>query len=374
MVRKRILLSARDPGAAHQISIIGKTLAEDKRYNILAIASDATLEIFKNNGLSAKCVDILSTTKRSGTEVDILMQEATSIINDFSPDAILVGLSGPDSGIDEALVTCAGSCPTYAIQDYWGDVNYGFGSLPDTYLVIDEEAKRLTLKKVNARVLVVGRPYKFDFDDNEYYGTPAIDSENNDENNVLMFAGQPLWHIDGYSRTLIKFATAISESQTFNSFIYRPHPKEADYEYNKILELCRNLNVGVSIDKNGLLDRAILASSAIVSCYSSCGYDVCYANINSNKPLAGVVYLMFDDQIISYYEKHTHLTELPHSQSGVFVTVENSLEIAKTIEIASDTQWREKAWRNAVNVFDDKANANATKYVCDLMYSELEID
>jgi hypothetical protein len=368
MVRKKILLSARDPGAAHQISIIGKMLASDKRYNIFAITSDATLEIFKNNGLPVKCVNILSTAKRSGTEVDILMQEATSIINDFSPDAILVGLSGPDSGIDEALVKCAGSCPTYAFQDYWGDVNYGFGSLPGTYLVIDEEAKRLTLKKVNARVFVVGRPYKFDFVDNENDGTSAINSENN----VLMFAGQPLWHLDGYGRTLIKFATAISESQTFNSFIYRPHPKEADYEYNKILELCRNLNIDVSIDKNGLLDRAILASGAIVSCYSSCGYDVCYANINSNKPLAGVVYLMFDDQIISYYEKHTHLTELPHSQSGVFMTVENSLEIAKTIEIASETQWREKAWSNAVNVFDD--NDNATKYVCDLMYSEFELD
>ena len=81
---------------------------------------------------------------------------------------------------------------------------------------------------------------------------------------------------------------------------------------------------------------------------------------------------MFDDQIISYYEKHTHLTKLPHSQSGVFMTVENSLEIAKTIEIASETQWREKAWSNAVNVFDD--NDNATKYVCDLMYSEFELD
>ncbi|MBL1140609.1 MAG: hypothetical protein D8M62_01090 [Proteobacteria bacterium] len=347
-------------------------LAIEESYKILSVASDATLEIFNKNGLSVNHVSTISTAKQSGSEVDSLMQEATSIINEFSPDVILVGLSGADSGIDEALIACAEKCPTYAYQDYWGDVNYGFGSLPDNYLVIDEEAKRLTLKKVNARVLVVGRPFKYDFDNNECDEDLPIDSGKNDKNIMLMFAGQPLWHLEGYARTIKKFATAISESQSFTDFIYRPHPKETLHEYNKLFKLCSDLNLDVSLDKNRLLDRAILASNVIVSCYSSCGYDVCYANTYSKKPLAGVVYFMFDDEIISFYEKQTHLSELPHSQSGVFLTVENPLEIATTIEIASNTQWQEKAWSNAVDIFDDKTSA--TKNVYDLMCSELELD
>src|SRR5205814_87240 len=73
------------------------------------------------------------------------------------PDAIMVGLSGPDKGQDEALVAQAGTLPTYAVQDFWGDVNPGFGVLPGTYFVLDEVAAQLTRRRVStSRIVVTG--------------------------------------------------------------------------------------------------------------------------------------------------------------------------------------------------------------------------
>ena len=91
----RLLISARDPGAAHSLlPVIRKALA-DERFDVSIAASGAAAEIFSRAGIPFH---------RCGAAAEALLAEADEALRRCSPDAVLVGLSGPDVGIDEALL------------------------------------------------------------------------------------------------------------------------------------------------------------------------------------------------------------------------------------------------------------------------------
>jgi len=272
MLRKKILLSARDPGAANHIAAIARSLLQKNKYEISIVGSGAALDVFNKHGLNVKIVKSEPTIEQSGLAVSALLDEAISIISEFSPDAILVGLSGPDKGIDEALISCSDLCPTYAFQDYWGDVNDGFGVLPDTFFVIDDEAKRYTEKRTRSRIIVVGLPD----DSNLIINESCMEKENRcnrvlDRENIL-FTGQPLWHLDGYKRTLKSFISALTTSDLHYDFVYRPHPNESEKDINLLMTICKLHNINVVIDNNKSLNESIMNSKVVASCYSTCGY------------------------------------------------------------------------------------------------------
>ena len=69
----------------------------------------------------------------------------------FQPDFVMVGLSYLGDSIDEIILEIAREklIPCGVIQDYWGYIgNFDLGSLPDVFFVLDQEASRLTTKKI----------------------------------------------------------------------------------------------------------------------------------------------------------------------------------------------------------------------------------
>ena len=208
-------------------------------YNIpiSVVASHETAEIFEGSDFDLFLWDIPRTQRSDLRTSRENLDEAKRLIKLLKPDIILVGLSGPDSGVDEALIACASGTPTYAIQDFWGDVNSGFGSLPNTYFVLDKAAANITkLRAPGSRIIISSstreatrqeiRPThsKLQQDDNPGKTPPA---------KKIYFFGQPLWHLAGYRQTLKKIAVALSDLFPMQSFFIDRTPKENKQNINE---------------------------------------------------------------------------------------------------------------------------------------------
>ena len=128
----KLLASANDTGAAKQLIQVLSLARSTYNIPISVVASHETAEIFEGSDFDLFLWDIPRTQRSDLRTSRENLDEAKRLIKLLKPDIILVGLSGPDSGVDEALIACASGTPTYDIQDFWSDVNSGFGSLPNT--------------------------------------------------------------------------------------------------------------------------------------------------------------------------------------------------------------------------------------------------
>ena len=88
---------------------------------------------------------------------DELLATAAAIVRERKPDVILASASSFGSGIDEALLASRDT-KTFCIQDFWGDVNLSLGVPADTYLVMDDDAARISRERWGVRTVVVGAP------------------------------------------------------------------------------------------------------------------------------------------------------------------------------------------------------------------------
>jgi len=146
----RLLISARDPGAANNLAPIARLAQASSTLTLHLVAAEPAARIFAEHGLEPE--------KISAPD-DTLPALAARLLEQHQPDAVLVGLSGPGRGIDEALLAAArGRVPSWALQDFWGDVNNGFGAYADTYLVRDDTAARITRTRAPVNTLVSGLP------------------------------------------------------------------------------------------------------------------------------------------------------------------------------------------------------------------------
>ena len=154
----KILFSARDVGAAAHIGEIAKEAAGRDRIETALLASPPGLQIFREAGLRAHAFHAKPVESASDPGANRVLAEARAWLEKIRPDAIVVGTSGPDMGVDEALVTCARTPHTYAFQDYSGWIVRGFGQPANTYFVLDQSAAKLTAQRHPGAVVVAGSP------------------------------------------------------------------------------------------------------------------------------------------------------------------------------------------------------------------------
>ena len=154
--KKKILVSSQDIGATKTIVEFLKYIEKKEIFNLYIVCSKITYEVYKK--LNYKNIIIYSTRankKKKGLKK--ILASANSILLKVKPDVLFVGLSGPDLGIDEALIYKSQNIPNFAFQDFWGDMNNGFGKFPKTIFVMDKFAKKITsLKYDKAEVIIAG--------------------------------------------------------------------------------------------------------------------------------------------------------------------------------------------------------------------------
>lgn len=357
----RLLVSANDPGAAFHLREILKYVQETDQIEVILLAGGEARSIFECAGFAS--YPMTSARVGHGDAAGELrnIEEAVMHISKFAPDAILVGLSGPDRGMDEALIACAGGTPTYAVQDYWGDVNSGFGSLPGTYFVLDEFAANITrLCAPASRVVVAGSarhaamtgldPIALRKKFRE--GIGATVSER-----VIIYFGQPLWGLPGYAATLLRVAEALMRVISGARLRYRPHPKERCEDVARALGCMRAHGVAAQVDETDSVELPLCGSDLMLTCFSTCGLDLAYLNRISAEPLGTMLFTMFDEDIRECYRATTRLDEIPLATQGLGVAIKVMGELEDAIKAGLMENERHNKWRTAQALADPSGAA-----------------
>lgn len=321
-------MSARDAGAAHQIAALARHFGARGDFLPRLAAMGPAVEVFRRYGLEATEVALQPARSRKGAEAEALLAAADSLLDASAADAVLTGLSGPDIGLDEALIARAGTRPSYALQDYWGDVNRGFGRTAGTFFVGDEYAARLTRRRAPCRIVVTGSP--------RHAGVAAEDLAG--KSGGVLFCGQPLWHLPGYAGTLTVLAGVVRELGL--PLGYRPHPAEDIAQRRRAQGILSQPGIDAVSGAAIGLSEALSAATVVASCYSSCGLDLAYLNRVSPRPLGGVVCLMFEPDIRHYYREYSGLARLPLAELGLALEVDSADSLAGALARAAGKDWR----------------------------------
>lgn len=341
----KLLISCRDPGSAGHLAVVAKAALSASDIAVQLCAARPALDSLIRQGLT---VDHPLPASR---QPDELFAQADQVLANARPDVLLTGISGPDAGIDEALLARAGPIPTLAYQDYWGYVNPSFEQSADCYLVQDEMAASLTPAKA---VRIVGAPKYATYDaldpvalSRRYRETLGL----NDNDILIGFCGQPLWQEPGYLRTL-QALVAAREKLPAHHLLFRSHPKEGD-------ELKQFFGDTAQADAAGNLEQFLSACDLLLSPFSNCGLDLAYLNRRGGR-LGAPAYLMFDDGLRRQYQDWNGLSELPSAKLGVALQITEADNLAAKLQDALATDIRRQLAENARSRLPDP-NISADK-------------
>ena len=101
MIKPSLLITARDPSSAYAVNVLLEENANDDRFNIHLLVQHPAFNILKKFANTGVKVTEFIQCKNDET----LLHSAKRIIEQINPDIVLVGISGPGYGVDEAVLT-----------------------------------------------------------------------------------------------------------------------------------------------------------------------------------------------------------------------------------------------------------------------------
>lgn len=358
VARPKILISSRDVGAAKHTYEIALSLMKRPELETVVVASEPARKFFVDNGLCLNETFQFNDCETDASSRYRFLEEASKLLAMINPDIIIVGLSGPGVGVDEAMIACAGDRITYAMQDFWGDVNYGFGEHPKNYFVLDHLAEQITRARVTSLIHVVGSPAHCRI--NRYWdqitqkGLRRRNLWNADS--ILLFCGQPLWFLDGYNFTLDLLAQSLIEIGFKGRVSYRPHPKEKADDLLCVRKIFKQYELNLEFDQQPLF-LSLSQSDLICSCFSTVGIDLAFLNRVSAAPLGALCYLMLNDEISTYYFAHSGLDFFPLERMGLATLVKDPNRLSvELLNITKDDYLRHLWWTSKKVLTDPSAS------------------
>jgi len=358
----RLLISARDVGPAHHLAVVARAAAHHPDINIHVVAEPPAARIFAAAGIPAETV--------AAADRDWL-ETSNRLLAHTRPDAVLVGLSGLGRGIDEAILATARTPHSYALQDYWGDINPGWGTYARTFFVLDNEAARLTHRRINVRTVVVG---------NLRYAVPAASFNPvafrlsarrsykiEPEALVVGFYGQGHLDVPGYWRTVEVFTSAIAKAHPEAIVLFRPHPLEHGRHRDRTLSILTRGRGQIVLDESLSVEESVSAVDILCTCYSSCGQVHNYLSCIAPAPLGVVVYMMFDDELGTWFRDYTHLESVPMIEYGLAPSTADDL--VSMLDIAARESKRQDQW--ALVRRSLKVGENSARMLLDVIVSDV---
>lgn len=357
-VVQRLLISARDPGAAHNIAVVADAAIADCRFNPTVIGDNAGYDILSAAGLPVIRAEIGNIEPECASGVTKALKRAVDIIDRFQPDAILTGLSGPDIGIDEMLLEAAGKTPTYSLQDFWGHVNCSVSARADVYFVADDEAALISRRLHGVRAEVAGSPKyalyeKFD---------PSLAAARA-RASLAEEGGRPLACVFGqalstitpgpYQNTVVEFFQSVAENFDLPILLYRPHPREDDKGIEETLARVRIAGLEVRNVRQLDTESWLSACDVMATCYSNCGYDLAFLNRYSDRPLGVLINLNYEKDIRNFYRQVANFDTIPVSELSLTLEATSSLDIGRCVRAAQTPETRETIWRRAKSILPD---------------------
>jgi hypothetical protein len=244
-----------------------------------------------------------------------LVEQGKSLLDGTNPEVIATGLSGPDAGIDEAMHQVA-SVATFAIQDFWGDVNLSLPRRPSVVCVIDEEAARLTRQRCDCEIIVAGSTKhalfaRLDVAKLRERGRKRASAD-------VLVVGlflQPLSHVPGYMSSVLAAVTAVASMVERAILVVRAHPKALDLT----ALLLSAVPKGSPHDELRIVDASpwpyeetLLACDVVLTATSSVVSDVLgFARVSGSNPPAIVNVLA--PAVLADFRSYGALERLPTS-------------------------------------------------------------
>ncbi len=291
----RLLISARDPGAANHLLPVIRHLAGHPAFTIQVLAAPPADRYFDAAGLDFE---------RVTEDGERLRDRVRKGLARYRPDAVLTGLSGPDSGLDEVLLAACGDTPSFAYQDFWGDVNLAEGRAADCYLVRDAYAARLTERHHGLNAVVVGsttetRPTGLRLPRRRPRSAAA----------QVAWCGQPLWGVSGYAATFRRFARQFNDA----TLLVKPHPKESARHCLHY----RHLAPGPVVIWRGSLERLFERCELVASAFSNCALEQIAHNAGPGNRFSLPLQLLCDRRLRATYQEWTGIDRLPLAEQGL---------------------------------------------------------
>lgn len=366
--KARILITARDPSAASSVSNLLKTLSKDNRFDISVAAQQPAYEIIYNYSVID---DIRLIKVPTIFNEDKLLIEADNLIKRISPDIILTSLSGPDYGIDEAVLAISpeNNCGPYSLQAYWGDINENLQAKAKTYFVIDRFAANITQKRISAKTCVVGslkHEAYADIHPKAFRDKFRKELNVRQSDYVIGFYGQPLNGVKGYKETVSSFSKSVSEVKKNVIIVYRPHPKESLESKKWTEKQLRLSGKPFKMDIGIEIEPGLCGADLIVSAFSTCCYDAQQMIRVSSEPLGIPVYLRFNLDLVSWYEKHTHLEKIPMTGSEMAIEITDSKVMTVVLENALEKRKQRDCWASIHKRFP--ATVDTSRNIANVMY------
>lgn len=356
MSAPRLLISARDPGAAQEMAVVAHRGRARGDLEIHLVADEPALGMLRAEGLhvAAACAP----TAQDLSEAARLLSAARDILDEYRPNAVLTGLSGPEAGIDEGLLAVCSDRPTYAVQNFWGDVNRVLERPAGLYFVLDSEAAALTQALHLASAQVTGSPKYAAFAALDPLGLRKLERARcgfgpNDA--VIGFFGQPLWHIDGYAEAFSALVRAASRVQRTH-VVFRPHPKDTREDGERARRILKRAGITFSFDGNTPISALLATCDIVCTAYSSCGFDAIMLGRVASAPLGVVVYVM-TPALCEHYKSATGLDRLPPVSQGLAFEARHEETLTDQLERALRPETQLNLWRLARRVVPEPVSA-----------------
>lgn len=346
----KLLVTCRDLGSALSIIEIVKQGLLDEKNQIEVYAQKPAYDKFLSHGLQAHLVEFEPIHISGDSTVDELFCYCERILNEFSPDVILAGLSTPgDAGIDEAMVCVAkGRKPTFVMQDFWGEINNFFGVMADSYFCLDEKAAELTGSRYQVSTKILGSPKhahyaKIDFVERRNILRKKLNIKNDEI--VIGFFGQALHALVGYGDTLQQWAKAMSELSVPVHAAYRPHPRERAIDVLKTIEIFKKIGLNFTLLTHGESEDSLIVCDVVCSPFSNCSYDASYINYFCDIPFVVPVNLLFNKEVHQYIYKIIHTHQTPYVEMGLALNIEVQSSLKDILEFSISSEGREQVWQ-----------------------------
>jgi len=296
----RVLLVCRDAGAAQQLLAVAA--AQDasptsRAVELRALVDGPARQAFHCCGIPVDTIDRLS----AGATHRAFEESLDAYLRHVVPQAVLTGVSAPGPSLEEAVTHAARrvGIPVIAFQDYWGCGHDDPHAIPDMWLVLDDEAARLTRAQYpHARIEVVGSPrhdalvlrdlpgLQPHWAPRRMPGGPAL----------VMFAGQPLWHLPAYETTLRDTARVLATRGQSVTVRYAPHPAETDCRPH-VEQVFGDEGISVQILPMQDVIATLCDIDVLITAFSSCAWDLLQLHRHEGLSPAVPVCAMWDPQI-----------------------------------------------------------------------------
>lgn len=335
--KARILFSTRDPGSVGHILALVEAFSQHSRFDVDLVASGVGLSVMQRLGKSPH--PFIFADDRDHLEYDEdpspLIAGAERLLAAIQPDAVIVGLSSMGVGVDEALLAAA-RVPTFAMQDFWGDVNLGLGTPAGLYFVLDEDAAALTRRRWGVETLVVGSPKHARYSTLDVVhlrqaGRAAIGVREDEK--VIGFFGQSP-RIPGHEETFEDLVKAAARIKPEVLLLLREHPKFAERS-SEHSSLARRHGLCVAdVTNRGDPEGWLAACDVVTTPFSASGLDHAYLSAYSPVSIGTALYLMWNVDLRDFACRISGMKEFPIVRRGIVEAVKSRENVLTCLENA----------------------------------------